>query len=125
MSKFESERARQSLVPDFRFNLPTDLGDSQVKLAELKVINCYKTWYSPGAGGKVRTTDKGAGGLTTLYTKKARDVDQKIIGTPAGTRGSVETELSSMERSRVFASEHGEREAEMFMIWFMSLPSHD
>ena len=35
MSKFESGRARQSLVPEFRFNLPTDLGDSQVKLAEL------------------------------------------------------------------------------------------
>ena len=93
MSKFESGRARQALVPDFRFNLPTDLGDSQVKLAELKVLNCCKTWYSSGAGGKVRATDKRAGGLTTLYTKKARDVDQKIIGTPAGTRGPVERKL--------------------------------
>ena len=74
---------------------------------------------------RIVQTLSGAGSLTTLYTKKARDVDQKIIGTPAGTRGSVETELSSMERSWVSASEHGEREAEMFMIWLMSLPSQD
>ena len=60
MSKYESGSAKQSLVPDFRFNLPTDLGDSQVKLAELSVMNCYKTGYSSGAGGKVRTTDKRA-----------------------------------------------------------------
>ena len=70
MSKFESGRARQSLVPDFRFNLHTDLGGSQVKLAELKVINCYKTWYSSGAGGKVRATNKRAGSLTTLYKQE-------------------------------------------------------
>ena len=93
MSKFESGRARQALVPDFRFNLPSDLGDSQVKLAELKALNCCKTWYTPGAGGNVRATDKRAAGLQSIYTQKARKVDQDIIGTPAGTRGPVERKL--------------------------------
>ena len=49
LSKIESGRASKGMVPDFRFQLPaTELGEAQVKQAELKVLNCCKTWYYPG-----------------------------------------------------------------------------
>ena len=91
----ESGRARQAIVPDFRLNVPSDLGDSQVKLAELKVLNCCKTWYSTGSGVNVnvRATDKRANGLQANYKNKAKKVDQDIIGTAAGERGPVERKL--------------------------------
>ena len=93
LSRFESGRARQGLVPDFRFQVPSDLGESQVALAELKVISCCKTWYAPGAGNRVRATNKRAQGLQAIYKNKARALDQTISGTTEGQRGPVERRL--------------------------------
>ena len=81
------------MVPDFRLQLPNDLGETNVALAELKVLSCCKTWYNPGAWGKVRATDKRADGLQSLYRSKARNIDNDIIGVPKGTRGPVEQKL--------------------------------
>ena len=92
LSRMESGRARQAIVPDFRLNVPSDLGESQVKLAELKVLNCCKTWYTTGSGVNVRATDKRANGLQSIYKSKAKKVD-KDIGTAAGERGPVERKL--------------------------------
>ena len=93
LSRMESGRDRQAIVPDFRLNIPSDLGDTQVKLAELKVLTCCKTWYPTGSGVNVRATDKRANGLQSIYKNKARKVDQDIIGTAAGERGPVERKL--------------------------------
>ena len=93
LSRFESGRARQGLVPDFRFQVPSDLGESQVALAELKVLSCCKTWYAPGAGNRVRATNKRAQGLQAIYKKKARSLDQTISGTTESQRGPVERRL--------------------------------
>ena len=93
LSRIESGRARHALVPDFRLNVPSNLGDTQVKLAELQVINCCKTWYTTGSGVNVRATDKRDNRLQSLYKSKAKNVDREIIGTPAGERGPVERKL--------------------------------
>lgn len=93
LSRFESGRARQGLVPDFRFQVPSDLGESQVALAELKVMSCCKTWYTPGTGNRVRATNKRAQGLQAIYKNKARSLDQAISGTTEGQRGPVERRL--------------------------------
>ena len=93
LSRFESGRARQGLVPDFRLQVPSDLGESQVALAELKIISCCKTWYAPGAGNRVRATNKRAQGLQAIYKNKARSLDQTISGTTEGQRGPVERRL--------------------------------
>ena len=94
MSKIESGRASKGMVPDFRFQLPaTELGEAQVKQAELKVLNCCKTWYYPGARNNVRGTDRRAQGLQKIYRDKAKKLDQQISGTDKSSRGPVERKL--------------------------------
>ena len=40
------------MVPDFKLEVPSSTGGKVNKLAELKVINCCPTRYSPGARDK-------------------------------------------------------------------------
>ena len=64
-----------------------------MQLAELKVISCCETWYPRRSGANVRGTDRRARGLQTEYRKKARNVDQEVIGTSTSERGPIETRL--------------------------------
>ena len=50
-----------------------------------------QTWYQ--AGGIARGTDKRAGGLQVEYRKKARKVDQEVLGLAEGEKGPVERRL--------------------------------
>ena len=63
LSRIESGRKRQGLVPDFRIEMPSETGGTTYRLAELKVISCCDTWYKPGSNGLVRATEKRANGL--------------------------------------------------------------
>ena len=54
----ERGRKRQAIVPDFRLEMPCPTGGSQNQLAELKVISCCRSWYTPGT--QVRGTNKRA-----------------------------------------------------------------
>ena len=91
LSRIDSGRARQGLVPDFRLQLPLKTGNSQASLAELKIISCCDTWYKPSAGSRVRGTDKRAEGLQSDYRTKAKNIDRDILG--AQSRGPVERRL--------------------------------
>jgi hypothetical protein len=77
LSRYERGRKRQALVPDFRIEMPSATGGSRFQLAELKVISCCESWYTPSAGGKVRATEKRASGLKAEYRRKAREVDKE------------------------------------------------
>ena len=92
LSKFESGRARQALVPDFKINLPDPLEGSKMILAELKILSCCPSWYKP-SGADVRATDTRARGLTADYRRKAKKIDQDVIKTPVDKRGPVERRL--------------------------------
>ena len=91
LSRIERGRKRQAMVPDFQLEVPCPTGGKVSKLAELKVINCCPTRYSPGEGDKA--VDKRAKLLQGEYRKKARDADRKFGGTAEGTIGPVETKL--------------------------------
>ena len=93
LSRFESGRKRQGMVPDFRFKILSEFGETQVKLAELKLLSCCPTWYSPAVRSKVRATEKRAQGLQKIYRDKAKALDQTISGTNRGQRGPVERRL--------------------------------
>ena len=72
LSRIERGRKRQAMVPDFKLEVPSSTGGKVSKLAELKVINCCPTRYSPGD----RAVDKRAKLLQGEYRKKARDTDR-------------------------------------------------
>ena len=91
LSRLEGGRKRQGLVPDFRIEMPCATGGSTFQLAELKVISCCETWYKSGTRGKVRGTDQRAKGLQLEYNRKARKIDQDILG--AEDKGPVERRL--------------------------------
>ena len=91
LTRMERGRKRQAIVPDFRIEMPTPTGGSSPQLAELKMISCCETWYP--AGGNTRGTDKRAGGLQQEYRKKARKVDQEVLGLAEGEKGPVERRL--------------------------------
>ena len=91
LTRMEKGRKRQALVPDFRLELPCPTGGTKTQLAELKIISCCKSWYTPGS--EVRGTDKRAQQLPTEYRRKAKAVDQEVIGVDRATRGPVERRL--------------------------------
>ena len=93
LSRIEKGRKRQGMVPDFRLQMPHPTGGNTFQLAELKVISCCETWYTPSAGGNVRATDKRANGLQGEYRRKAKAVDKEIIAQPTQQRGPIETRL--------------------------------
>ena len=91
LTRMEKGRKRQALVPDFRLELPCPTGGTKTQLAELKIISCCKSWYTPGS--QVRGTDKRAQQLPAEYRRKAKTVDQEVIGVDRATRGPVERRL--------------------------------
>ena len=93
LTRFERGRKRQGLVPDFRLELPTLEGNTGLLLAELKLISCCKTWYSPSAGGNIKATEKRAAGLQADYRRKARDADKETRERTGDQRGPVERRL--------------------------------
>ena len=92
LSRIESGRSRQGLVPDFKIVLPDKMEGTKEALAELKVNNCCPSRYTP-SGPNVKAVNRRAQLLPGEYIKKAKDIDQKIINTPAGERGQVERRL--------------------------------
>ena len=93
LSRYERGRKRQALVPDFRLEMPCPTGGSRFQLAELKVISCCESWYTPSAGGNVRATEKRANGLKAEYRRKARDVDKETREKRNEEKGPVERRL--------------------------------
>ena len=93
LSRIESGRKRQGLVPDFRIEMPSETGGTTYRLAELKVISCCDTWYKPVSTGSVRGTEKRANGLQMEYIRKARKIDQIRNKLANGEKGPVEQRL--------------------------------
>jgi len=93
LSRYERGRKRQALVPDFRIEMPSAIGVTRFQLAELKVISCCESWYTPSAGGNVRATEKRANGLKAEYRRKARDVDKEARESRGSEKGPVERRL--------------------------------
>ena len=91
LTRMERGRKRQALVPDFRLELPCATGGTKTQLAELKVISCCRSWYTPGS--EVRATDKRAKQLPADYRRKAKKVDQEVLGIEREVRGPVERRL--------------------------------
>ena len=67
LSRIERGRKRQAMVPDFQLEVPCPTGGKVSKLAELKVINCCQTRYSPGED---KAVDKRARLLQGEYKKR-------------------------------------------------------
>ena len=80
------------MVPDFRLMVPSTTGGTEMRLAELKVISCCPSRYK--AGAKERAVDRRARQLSGEYSRKARDVDRKYVGTEEGELGPVERQLN-------------------------------
>ena len=91
LSRIERGRKRQGLVPDFEIQLPSATGGRVSGLAELKVINCCPTRYTPGH--QVKAVDRRARLLEQEYIKKARNTDRQFGGVEEGRVGPVETKL--------------------------------
>ena len=88
LTRMEKGRRRQVIVPDFRLEMPNPTGH---QLAELKIISCCETWYPVGC--RTRGTDKRANGLQREYRKKAKKVDQEVLGVEEQQKGPVEKRL--------------------------------
>ena len=93
LSRIEGGRKRQGLVPDFRLEMPSGTGGTEYRLAELKVISCCDTWYKPSKSANTRATEKRANGLQIEYHRKAKKVDQDLLGVGEGEKGPVERRL--------------------------------
>ena len=92
LSRLERGRQRQSMVPDFKFQLPTPQG-VVASLAELKTITFCQTYHHPGAAK--RGVELRADALPAEYLRKAREADRRYCDTPEGQQGPVESRLRS------------------------------
>lgn len=93
LSKIDSHKKRQGLVPDFKLDLPNDSGIVMPQLAELKVISCSESWYKFQSSSSIRGTDRRSQILQTEYKRKARDLDQTIMKVSQDMKGPVEKRL--------------------------------
>jgi hypothetical protein len=108
LSRIQRGRARQAILPDFKFELPHQLGGNPAggnpgggnpaagkvsTLAELKTVTFCQSYHYPGA--TKRGVELRADKLPAEYLKKARDCDQDFCGTAHGTIGPVEAKLRS------------------------------
>ena len=85
-------RARQGLVPDFRFRLPTPQGPTDT-LAELKVISAGSTWHPAGVQGT--GVDRRAATLASYYRRELAKYDRQFHGTVGEEKGPLVTRLES------------------------------
>ena len=92
LSRLERGRQRQSIIPDFKFELPNALGRVST-LAELKTIAFCQSYHFPGA--RKRGVEARADDLPADYLRKARETDRNYCGTPQGEQGPVERKLLS------------------------------
>ena len=92
LSRLERGSQRQSIIPDFKFELPEPMGRVST-LAELKTITFCQTYHHPGAAK--RGVELRADALPSEYLRKARDADKAYCGTQEGQQGPVETRLRS------------------------------
>ena len=88
----ERGRHRQSIVPDFKFELPSPLGRVG-SLAELKTIAFCQSYHFPGA--TKRGVELRADALPAEYLRKACETDRNFCDTAPGDQGPVETWLRS------------------------------
>ena len=92
LSRIERGRQRQSIVPDFRFELPTPQGRVST-LAELKTISFCQSYHYPGA--RKRGVELRADSLPAEYLRKARETDRNFCDTGEGEVGPVERRLQN------------------------------
>ena len=97
LARFESNRQRQSIIPDLRIKLPVGRITKSV-LGEVKVISNSLTRYRPT--WQERGVDRRADQLHNEYVLKARRVDTTYCGTEQGQVGPVQNKLLSYERVR-------------------------
>ena len=95
LSRFESNRQRQGIVPDLKIVFQAG-GQPRAVLHELKVISVSQSRYKPSWVD--RAVDKRAGDLHQEYLLKARNADQEYVGVAPGEIGPVEGKLLSFER---------------------------
>ena len=93
LSRIERGRKRQGLVPDFQLGLVDERGEEKLVLAELKVLSCCPTRYSPAS--QVRAVDRRARALNGEYRVKAIGVDRQYGGVAEGVLGPVQRKLES------------------------------
>ena len=96
LSRIEKGRARQSIIPDFKFDLPRHIDGNPVggrvaTLAELKTISFCPSYHFPGA--EKRGVEVRADQLPAIYLRKARVTDRDYCETAEDTIGPVETHL--------------------------------
>ena len=90
-------RGRQGLLPDFKLELPSALGEPQERLAELKCIGAVRTWY-PRSGAVARRTrgvERRSGRLAEEYRRPLASLDQKYYETQQGEVGPLVRRLDS------------------------------
>ena len=78
LTRNESGRKRQGLVPDFRLSFPSPMRGLDFRLAELKMLNCCLTRYPSSAGGNVKGVDRRANLLQNEYTRKVIKIEDTI-----------------------------------------------
>ena len=92
LSRIDSHRDRQAMLPDFRITLNLQ-GQSIPTLQELKIISASRTRYKVTQMKKA--VDKRADKIHEEYLLKARTADQNYGGAVEGEQGRVERKLLS------------------------------
>ena len=88
-------RARQGLLPDFLFEIPSSTGLPESRLAELEVIGAVQTWYprSGGASRRKKGVERRQAQLAGEYRRPLVSLDRKYHGTAEGETGPLERRL--------------------------------
>ena len=85
------------MVPDFLLPRGASGASGCEELAELKVLSCCPSHYSPTAGTKA--VDVRAQAVPGEYARKARTADQRYLGVLPGEVGPVEKKLQEFPLS--------------------------
>ena len=90
-------RGRQGLLPDFRMELPTPLGQSTFQLAELKVIGAAGSCYprSGPCARRKRGVERRASKLPGEYRRPLEKLDRRHHGAQQGQEGPLVRRLNS------------------------------
>ena len=94
----QTARKRQGLVPDLLVSAAVD-GPERPRLFEVKTLHFGPSTYS-GGPERCGSVARRARALPAEYARKAREVDQRFCGTPAGSVGPVEQKLRTYEPVR-------------------------
>ena len=89
-------RGRQGILPDFRLELPSTVGQSEYRLAELKCIGAVEKWY-PRSGNCARRkqgVERRKEKLAEEYRKPLAALDRKYHGTQEGQVGPLARRLA-------------------------------